>query len=191
MSEDRTSPPTLANSGPPPRILVSACLLGEAVRYHGGDARVENALLTEWQREGRLIPLCPEVAAGMPVPRPASEIIGIGGGLAVLSGAARVQRRDGSDCTAAYMRGAELAAELCERYGIGIAILKDGSPSCGSSFIYDGSFSGRRTAGVGVTAMLLRQRGVQVFSESSISEAAAALREIEAGAKRVRAPKNR
>src|SRR5256712_13721640 len=56
------------------KILISACLLGERVRYHGGDARLEHPILRRWQEEGRLVPLCPEVTGGLTTPRPAAEI---------------------------------------------------------------------------------------------------------------------
>jgi uncharacterized protein YbbK (DUF523 family) len=176
------------NSAPRAKVLVSACLLGERVRYHGGDALVEHPTLAMWGREGRLVPFCPEVAGGMSVPRPPSEIVGTGGGAAVLAGSARVQRRDGSDCTLAYRQGAKLAAELCRRERITVAILKDGSPSCGSSAIYDGSFSGRRSEASGVTTALLREQGVQVFSELQIDEAAAAVRAIDGAASEPSSP---
>ena len=55
------------------KILVSACLLGERVRYHGGDARIEHPILQRWSEEGRLVPICPEVAGGLSTPRPAAE----------------------------------------------------------------------------------------------------------------------
>lgn len=58
------------------RVLVSACLLGERVRYDGRDARASSPILTRWLAEGRVVPFCPEVAAGLGVPRPAAEIQG-------------------------------------------------------------------------------------------------------------------
>src|SRR5688572_6402988 len=58
------------------KVLVSACLLGERVRYNGADARCPSDVLERWAREGRLVPFCPEVAGGLPVPRPAAEIGG-------------------------------------------------------------------------------------------------------------------
>ena len=56
------------------KILISACLLGEKVRYHGGDAALSDGILDRWRREGRLVPICPEVAGGLSVPRPAAEM---------------------------------------------------------------------------------------------------------------------
>jgi uncharacterized protein YbbK (DUF523 family) len=150
------------------RILISACLLGERVRYHGGDARREHPTLRRWQDEGRLVPLCPEVTGGLATPRPAAEI-------AVTPEGRRVLTAAGADVTGAFERGADAATRACATHGIRIAILKDGSPSCGSRSIYDGSFSGRQVDGEGVTATRLRAAGVRIFSESEIDSAAACL----------------
>lgn len=154
------------------KILTSACLLGERVRYHGGDARVEHPKLARWRDEGRLVPFCPEVAGGLTTPRPAAEI-------ATTTIGRRVLTADGRDVTRAFERGAELAAAACADGAIRIAILKDGSPSCGSRSVFDGSFSGRRAAGLGITAARLASVGVRVFSESEIDAAAAYLAELE------------
>ena len=48
-------------------VLVSACLLGEAVRFDGGDMRSDHAILQRWLKEGRVVSVCPEVAGGLPV----------------------------------------------------------------------------------------------------------------------------
>ena len=85
----------------------------------------------------------------------------------------------GADVTAAFTRGAELARDTARQHSIRVAILKDGSPSCGSTFVYDGTFSGRRIAGAGMTAELLRSDGIRVFSEQQLREAAAYLEELE------------
>jgi uncharacterized protein YbbK (DUF523 family) len=77
--------------------------------------------------------------------------------------------------------GAEHAVELARREGIRIAILKDGSPSCGSTAVYDGSFTGTRVPGRGVTAAALEAAGVRVFSETEIEAAAARLAELDNG----------
>ena len=150
------------------KILISACLLGERVRYHGGDARSEHPILRRWQGEGRLVPLCPEVTGGLATPRPAAEITVTPEGRRVLTAA-------GQDVTDAFERGAEAAANACAAHGIRIAILKDASPSCASHSIYDGSFSGRHVEGLGVTAARLRAAGVRIFSESEIDSAASYL----------------
>jgi uncharacterized protein YbbK (DUF523 family) len=150
------------------RILVSACLLGEPVRYNGGAATSDDPLLFRWRREGRVVSFCPEVAGGLGTPRPRAERQEL-----------RVVTDAGADVTAAFTRGAELARDAARQHGIRVAILKDGSPSCGSSFVYDGTFAGRRIAGAGLTTEWLRRDGVRVFSEKQLREAAAYLEELE------------
>jgi uncharacterized protein YbbK (DUF523 family) len=162
------------------RVLVSACLLGEKVRYNGADAASGSGILKEWLAEDRVVPFCPEVAGGLGVPRPAAEIRG-DGGRSVLDGTGDVITRTGDTVTAAFLRGAELALQAAVAGGARLAVLKDGSPSCGSGFVYDGSFSGRRKAGHGVTAALLERHGIRVFSEHGLDEAAACLRALEGG----------
>lgn len=157
------------------KVLVSACLLGERVRYDARDAAVHDDHLDRWLKEGRVVSICPEMAGGLPAPREPCEIRG-GSGVDVLAGRARVESRLGSDETAAFREGADRALELVRAHGIRVAVLKERSPSCGSSAIYDGSFSGRRIPGEGVTAALLRQHGVRVFSEDQLAEADEALR---------------
>ena len=81
------------------KVLVSACLLGEKVKYHGGDARCENPILKKWEQEGRIIPVCPEVIAGLPTPRAPAEIEAGFDGLDVLEKRARVLEYTGNDVT--------------------------------------------------------------------------------------------
>jgi uncharacterized protein YbbK (DUF523 family) len=159
------------------KVLVSRCLLGHPVRYDGG-AHGPFGLLERWQAEGRVVALCPEVAGGLPTPRPPAEIPG-GQGAQVLDGLLPVRSVSGEDLTAAFLAGAQQALALVERHQIRLALLKARSPSCGNRENYDGSFSGRKVAGEGVTAALLRRAGVQVFSEEQLAEAAVALRELE------------
>ncbi|MDX8387118.1 MAG: DUF523 domain-containing protein [Ghiorsea sp.] len=147
-----------------PKILISACLLGEPVRYDGGDCLRHfsaDARLTiqTWQSKGLLLPLCPEVAGGLPVPRPAAEIQG-----------ELVQTKDGTDVTHHFERGAQKALQLCLKYDLKIAILKQGSPSCGNSLINDGSFSNQKIVGQGITTRLLQKHGVSVFNEYELDE---------------------
>ena len=142
------------------KLLVSACLLGEPVRYDGQAQRLVDPSLRAWQQAGMLVSFCPEVAGGLPTPRPAAECQADG----------RILTCGGEDVTAAFRRGAEAALALCRREGIQCALLKERSPSCGSSLIYDGSFSGRRIPGAGVTAALLMSNGLLVTSEERLSE---------------------
>jgi uncharacterized protein YbbK (DUF523 family) len=149
------------------RVLVSACLLGERVRYDGRDAAAHDDVLARWSAEGRIVRFCPELAGGLAVPRPPAEIRG-----------ASVVTADGTDVTAALVAGAERALEAARTNGVRLAVLKEDSPSCGSTHVYDGTFSGTRVAGQGVTAALLETNGIRVFSQRTIAEAAAYLETI-------------
>ncbi|MHC8329566.1 2-thiouracil desulfurase family protein [Pseudomonas sp. LB1P83] len=155
------------------KILVSRCLLGHRVRYDGGASGPFDQL-QQWIDEGRVVPLCPEVAGGLPTPRAAAEIPGGQGG-EVLDGHASVMTAEGEDVSAAFLSGAYQALELVREHGIRIAVLKANSPSCGNVLTYDGSFSGVKVNGEGVTAALLKRNGVQVFSELELVEAVVAL----------------
>ncbi|MFI6816580.1 DUF523 domain-containing protein [Nonomuraea sp. NPDC050328] len=158
------------------RILVSACLMGRRVRYDGGAKTSASAILAGWREEGRLVPFCPEVEGGLPIPRPAAEIEPGGSGADVLAGRARVLAADGSDVTAAFLSGARQALDLALSSGVRLAVLKEGSPSCGSLAVYDGTFTGGRVPGPGVTTALLEQHGIPVFGEDRLTEADAYLR---------------
>ena len=152
------------------KILVSACLVGERVRYNGIVKNFESHVLKYWNRLGWVVAICPEVAGGLPVPRPSSEISGSDGNQ-VLNGHKKVINIKGQDVTKYFLDGAQKALELSSLLGISLAILKEGSPSCGSNYIYDGSFSGIKKPGKGVTAALLEENGIRVFSEREILEA--------------------
>ena len=156
-----------------PKVLVSACLLGQPVRYDGR-ASGHPDVVQRWQAEGRVVPLCPEVAGGLPTPRPPAEIPG-GQGVQVLDGQARVVTVSGDDVSEAFLAGARRALELVRRHGIRVAVLKAGSPSCGNRLTYDGTFSGVKVPGEGVTTALLRREGVLVFSELELEDAQRAL----------------
>ncbi|WP_338583742.1 DUF523 domain-containing protein [Pseudomonas sp. MAG733B] len=155
------------------KILVSRCLLGHRVRYDGGASGPFDQLQA-WLDEGRVVPLCPEVAGGLPTPRAAAEIPG-GQGSEVLEGHASVITTEGEDVSAQFLSGAYQALELVQQHGIRIAILKANSPSCGNLLTYDGTFSGVKVSGEGVTAALLKRHGVLVFSELELAEAAQVL----------------
>ena len=158
------------------KILVSACLLGQAVRYDGG-AHGPFAVLAQWQAQGRVLPLCPEVAGGLPTPRPPAEIIGGQGGQ-VLDGWGQVRSIEDVDVSAAFIAGAQSAVTLVRQHGIRIAVLKARSPSCGNLHSYDGSFSATLVAGEGVTAAALRRLGLLVFNETQLAEAEQALQAL-------------
>ena len=157
------------------KILISACLMGQPVRYNGSARPLLHEAVARWKAEGRLVVFCPELAGGFSVPRPAAEIAGARDGNAVLDGVARVVERSGRDVSDGFVEGARRALEIAQANGCRHALLIDGSPSCGSGFLYDGSFSGRRHAGEGVTAALLRRHGIAVFSDLEVDRLAEAL----------------
>ncbi|MFW9079603.1 DUF523 domain-containing protein [Pseudomonas sp. P2757] len=159
------------------KILVSRCLLGHRVRYDGG-ASGPFDLLEQWISEGRVVPLCPEVAGGLPTPRAAAEIPG-GQGAEVLDGLVSVITTAGEDVSAQFLDGARQALELVRKHGIRVAVLKANSPSCGNLLTYDGTFSGVKVSGEGVTAALLKRHGVHVFSELELAQAAKALTQLD------------
>lgn len=119
--------------------------------------------------------VCPEVMAGLSTPRPPAEIANGQSGTAVIQRDGRIVEVDGNDVTEAYLAGARITLEHAARHDCRYALLTDGSPSCGGSFIYDGTFKGHRIDGEGVTAALLRQHGIAVFSQAEISSLATAL----------------
>lgn len=137
-------------------ILVSACLLGENCKYSGGNNRREE--VCRFLEGKEYVSFCPERAGGLPTPRLPSERRGD-----------RVISSVGEDVTEAFRLGAERALEACRRQRVDFAILKQGSPSCGSRYIYDGSFSGVKVPGQGVTAELLRAEGIRVISEEDMA----------------------
>lgn len=136
------------------KILVSACLLGEKTRYDGKD-NLNETLLQKLTSHYEVVPFCPEVEGGLSVPRLKSEIRD-----------GRVVNEKGEDVTSYFVRGAEKAVEICRFLGISIAILKDGSPSCGSRRIHDGKFTGNKIDGLGVTAQKLIEAGIKVYADT-------------------------
>lgn len=161
-----------------PKILISACLLGRPVRYDGKGKPLHDPLIECWKDEGRLVGFCPEQAGGLPTPRPPAEIENGMNGEDVLAGRARVLELTGGDVTNAFVEGGKKAVAFAELHNCRLALLIDGSPSCGSGFIYDGSFSGTRHPGFGVTAALLRQAGIEVFSDRELDRLAERVRSV-------------
>jgi uncharacterized protein YbbK (DUF523 family) len=146
------------------KILISACFLGEKVRYNGEIKLLKHVLIDRWHTEQRLIPICPEVIGGLSVPRAAAEIH-----------EGKVITCDGLDVTQQFKSGANKALALCQRHNIRFALLKESSPSCGSHSIYDGTFNGVKIVGQGVCTQLLEKNGIKVFSELTIKELASLL----------------
>lgn len=106
----------------------------------------------------------------MPTPREPSEIEHGKKATDVLAEAGKVLTRSGKDVTKEYVEGAKQVLALCKELGITVAILKEKSPSCGSNKTYDGTFTGTKVSGKGVTAELLTQHGIQVYSEENFPD---------------------
>lgn len=140
-------------------LLISACLLGVCCKYDGGSNALPAETLAALREKYELLPVCPETAGGLPVPRVPSERRG-----------GRVVTCEGQDVTAEYETGARLARTLAERRGCRKALLKERSPSCGAGEIYDGSFSHTRVPGDGVAAAALREAGLFLLGESEADE---------------------
>jgi uncharacterized protein YbbK (DUF523 family) len=162
------------------RILVSSCLIGRPVRYDGSAKSCHHDALSRWAAEGRLVSVCPEMLAGFATPRPAAEIAERKDGGAVLVRQARVVEGTGNDVTEAFIEGAMRTLNIAVQQSCQFALLTDGSPSCGSNYIYDGGFSGRRHDGEGVVAALLRRNGIAVFSPDSIEDLISAVAAFDA-----------
>lgn len=146
-------------------ILVSSCLLGECTKYSGGHNLHS---FFETKRE-HIISVCPEVMGGLATPRPPAEIVG-GSGADVIAGTCRVCSKVGDDVTDEFLCGAKKVLSLAEKHYARYAVLKESSPSCGSYTIYDGTFSGVKRSGEGVTTSLLRAHGITVCSEKELTE---------------------
>ncbi len=152
------------------KVWISACLLGHAVRWDGRACTVRHPALRHWQEKQLLLPFCPECAGGLPVPRPAAEIVA-GDGADLWQGGATVKTARGVDVSEAFMAGAREALAAYRQAGAVLAVMKEKSPSCGSQRIYDGRFSGVVRDGEGVTAALFRQQGIPVFHEGELEAA--------------------
>ena len=147
--------PIMNHPNPPFRFLVSACLCGFFCRYDGKANTVLE--LARLYARGLVLPVCPEEAGGLPTPREPCERLGH-----------RVVSRTGQDMTTAFAAGATHTLALARQYGLHIAILKESSPSCGITTIYDGTFTGTKILGMGLTASLLHENGLQLYSEKNI-----------------------
>ena len=139
------------------KIIVSACLLGENCKYNGGnnyDPRV-----AAFTRGREVIPVCPEVLAGLGIPRIPIEIKdGI------------VTRKDGVVVDASIRKAVAEILEQIKEEDVQCAVLKARSPTCGVHQIYDGSFTGTLIDGTGVLAQALLDVGYIVMDNEDLEE---------------------
>lgn len=148
-------------------ILVSSCLAGLEVRYNGSHCLDEK--IQELIEKKQAITVCPELLGGLSTPREPAEIIGGNGG-DVLDGKAKVVNQSGMDVTEQFVKGAYVTLRSAQELNATVVILKENSPSCGSSMIYNGEFKGEKIIGEGVTAALLRRNDIEVVSEKNLAE---------------------
>ena len=137
------------------KILVSNCLLGCTCRYKGDGCR--NEAILNLAENHTLIGVCPEQAGGLETPRAPAERQGD-----------KIIANTGKDVTVQYTKGAQTALFLAQLNKVDFAILKANSPSCGKGIIYDGTFTGGKCAGNGVTTDLLLENGIRVFTEEEL-----------------------
>jgi uncharacterized protein YbbK (DUF523 family) len=148
-------------------ILISSCLLGIHAKYDGGNNYTE--LLARYAKLGKYLPVCPEQLGGLTTPRQPVEIVG-GSADDVLNGRAKAVTVSGVDVSGPFIKGAQEVAAIARNFPVTAAILKERSPSCGVSSIYDGSFGHVVIRGQGVTALLLKELGIPVYSETEVAE---------------------
>ena len=141
------------------KVLISACLLGDNVKYSGGNNLTPELVTMLEKYNVKIVKICPECFAGLPIPRVPSEIRGD-----------KVYGKDGRDITKEFLVGAEKTYQVAKNKEIDFAILKERSPSCGNSYIYDGSFSGKVIQGQGLTVRKLNEENIVIFSEENLEE---------------------
>lgn len=141
--------------------LISACLCGVNCKYNG--LNNYNEICNNLFISGKAILVCPEQLGGLPTPRVPSEIIEKS--LNIIDNCRGIINKNGDDVTLNFIKGAHETLKIAQKLNIKKAILKDGSPSCGVNYIYDGSFSGKKINGMGITAQLLKESSINVISE--------------------------
>lgn len=139
------------------KIIVSACLLGDNVKYDGTNNK--NNELIEFLKDYEVIKICPECLGGLSIPRVPAEIRDN-----------KVFNQNSKDVTKEFATGANKALEIAKKHNIKVAILKKNSPSCGSNTIYDGTFTHTKTIGDGITAKLFKENGIIVFDEENYKD---------------------
>lgn len=137
------------------KVLISQCLIGENVRYDGGNCLVTQ--LNELKEKYDLVPVCPELLAGLGVPREPIERVGD-----------EIITKSGVEITSSFIPVFETIEKMIEENKIEMAIMKENSPSCGVHKVYDGSFSGVKIDGSGLISEKLRSLGLKVYSDQEI-----------------------
>lgn len=149
------------------KVLISACLLGDNVKYSGGNNLTPKLVTLLRKYNVDIVKVCPEYLGGLPIPRVPSEIR-----------ENKIFSKDNRDITKEFLIGAEKTFKIAKKNQIDFAILKERSPSCGSSYIYDGSFSGKIIEGQGITTRKLNEKNIKIFSEENLEEIEKYLEEL-------------
>ena len=140
-------------------VLISACLLGVDCKYNGSNNKLDDEIIHSLKEKYNLIPVCPEIMGGMPTPRNPIEIKD-----------GKVFDYDGEEFTKEFEKGSEEVLKLAKLYNSSIAILKENSPSCGSNYIYDGTFNHQKIKGMGFTAQKLSKENIKLFNEENVKK---------------------
>jgi uncharacterized protein YbbK (DUF523 family)/uncharacterized protein YbgA (DUF1722 family) len=147
------------------RVGISACLLGERVRWDGGEKR--DAFLVE--RLGRFVeyvPVCPEVELGLGVPREPIDLVRVGGAI-------RLVGRSGADHTERMRAFAERRLDELAALDLAGFVLKRGSPSCGVERVrVRGAGGGDDGRGLFAAALMARMPLLPVEEEGRLGEPA-------------------
>lgn len=134
-------------------ILISSCLAGEFCRYDGGGFFHER--LTDLIASHDALAFCPETAVGLPIPRNPIELT-----------PERIPiQNNGEMLTVSLKEAVSRLAQIIDLHDLTAAVLKDRSPSCGSTVIYDGTFTGTLIAGKGLFAEALEELGIPIYTE--------------------------
>lgn len=136
-------------------ILVSACLAGVECRYNGFAYEIPQ--IVEMVKNGKAMPICPEILAGLPIPRPPAE-----------QQNGKIILANGDDQTSDYFAGSTIALKIALLVNCKKAILKANSPTCGCGSVYDGTFTGRIIQGDGIFSHMLKEHNIEVFTEKSM-----------------------
>ena len=138
-------------------VLISACLLGVDCKYNGSNNKLDDEIIHSLKEKYNLIPVCPEIMGGMPTPRNPVEMSD-----------GKVFDYDGEEFTKEFEKGSEEVVKLAKLYDATIAILKENSPSCGTNYIYDGTFNHQKIKGMGIAAHKLSKENIKLFNEENI-----------------------
>lgn len=138
-------------------VLISACLLGVDCKYNGSNNKLDDEIIHSLKDKYNLIPVCPEIMGGLPTPRNPVEIKD-----------GKVFDYDGEEFTKEFEKGSDEVLKLAKLYDATIAILKENSPSCGTNYIYDGTFNHQKIKGMGIAAHKLSKENIKLFSEENV-----------------------